>query len=58
MAAMSVIEMDILPAEEGSIGKVRIVHEGIGEIKNNKLIVREEEIVEIDFTQSDRQNQQ
>ena len=58
MAVREVVEMDILPTKEGSIGKVRIVHEGIGEIKNNKLIVRDSEIVEVDFKQSNLQNQQ
>ena len=54
---MIVIETEKLPASEGSIGKVRYTHEGVGEIKNGKIVIKKSEIVDIEFTQLNQKNQ-
>lgn len=53
-----IIKTDKLPAEVGSIGKIRVVTEGIGEIKKNSVIIKKSEITELEFIPQDHQNQQ
>lgn len=55
---MIVIKLDKLLAKEESIGKVRIVQEGFGEVKNNSVIIRKIKITELEFIRQDPQNRQ